>query len=96
MNKEEAKAKADKLLEQEAEKPFNPRSLVGKNKTQLAIAYGVSTRAFTKSIAPIEHLLEAERQKVRPDCKRGAQGYTLAMVLLVVGHLGMPRLWASS
>ncbi len=77
-------------------KEFDISTLVGKNKKQLAIEYGVSSRAFTKSIEPIQAQLDAECRKVRPDCKRGAQGYTLAMILLVVGHLGKPKLWAVS
>ena len=76
----------------EEAKEFDPSSLVGYNLKLMADAYGVSVPAFKRSISVIQKQLDAEKHKVRPGCKRGAQGFTLCMVLLVVAHLGNPKI----
>ncbi len=89
MQKEE-KEKQEK--EKDTNEPaFDPRTLVGFKTKDMADAYGLSTKAYRKSIAAIKDKLEAEQQRIRPGSKKGAQNYTLIMVIWVVEHLGPPK-----
>lgn len=94
MQKEEKekqeKEKAQKQLEQGAEKPFDIRTLVGKNKTELAAIYKVSPSTFEKDIAAIKDQLDAERLRLRPGSKRGPQRFTLSLAQILVAHIGEP------
>jgi len=84
MNKDEKEKSA-------GEPDFNPRNLVGCRTKDMAAAYDRSVQAYRRDIAVIKHKLDAEQQKLRPGCKRGGQGYTFNMVLIVVEHLGIPK-----
>lgn len=89
MQKEE-KEKQEKAKDSK-EGEFDPRSMVGYKTKDMAAAYGLSPKAYRKSIAAIKDKLEAEQQRIRPGSKKGAQNYTLIMVLWVVEHLGPPK-----
>jgi hypothetical protein len=89
MQKEE-KQKQEKQKDTK-EPDFDPRTLVGYKTKDMADAYGLSTKAYRKSIAPIKKKLEEEQQRIRPGSKKGAQNYNLIMVIWVVEHLGKPK-----
>jgi hypothetical protein len=71
-------------------KPFDIRTLVGKNKTELAAIYKVSPSTFEKDIAAIKDQLDAERLRLRPGSKRGPQRFTLSLAQILVAHIGEP------
>jgi hypothetical protein len=99
MQKEEKqKLEKEKLEKEKQEKEkntkdteFDPRTLVGFKTKDMADAYGLSTKAYRESIAAIKDKIEEEQKRIRPDCKKGAQNYTLTIVLWVVEHLGPPK-----
>lgn len=84
MNKEE-KEKAEKAIE------FDPALLVGKKLKELAAAWGKSVNTFKRDIEAIKDQLMKIKREVRPGCKRGAQGATYKEVMLIIGHIGIPK-----